>query len=239
MVGPMVVGIIGGTGPLGAGLGLRLAASGSSVVIGSRDKDRAASVVNDLVARWPDRGLDIRGLVNSEAARCETVVVATPWEGAVDTVTPLVDDLAGRVVVSVGNALVRNGHEFQAVAPPRGSVAALLAAALPRSRVSAACHHLPAADLKDLDAQLDSDVLVCSDDAEAGEVTMDMLSAIEGLRPLFAGSLASASAIEALTAVLVTLNVKYRAHSSLKISGIADAHVSEARVFERGGHGPV
>jgi len=215
---------------LGAGLGLRLAASGSSVVIGSRDKERAASVAEGLTVAWPDRRLDINGLENSEAARCDTVVVATPWEGAVHTVVPLADDLAGRLVVSVGNALVRNGRELQAVIPPRGSMAALLQATLPGSRVAGACHHLPAAELNDLDTALDCDVLVCSDDPEAGDATMRMLSAIEGLRPLYAGSLASASAIEAFTAVLVTLNVRYRAHTTLKIAGIPESHIEQPRI---------
>src|ERR1700689_3500269 len=105
----MRVGIVGGTGPLGAGLGLRLAAAGTRVVIGSRDAARAEEVTRDLLSPWLDRSLDIVGADNAEAARCDTVVVATPWEGALPTVAPLADDLADRVVISVGNALMKKG----------------------------------------------------------------------------------------------------------------------------------
>ncbi len=205
------------------GLGLRLAAAGSPVVIGSRDPARAAEVVGEALAAWPGRHLDLRGVANDEAAKCDIVVIATPWEAVVQTVRPFSDDLAGRLVISVGNALVKEGREFQAIAPPRGSVATLLQATLPRSHVVAACHHLPARELKDLDADLDSDVLVCSDEPGAADAAIEMLSSIRGLRPLNAGSLSSAAAIEAFTAVLVTLNVRYKVHTTLKIGGLDDA----------------
>jgi NADPH-dependent F420 reductase len=189
-------------------------------VIGSREEARAVGVVAGLLAERKTSELDIRGAHNLEAAGCEMVVVATPWEAAVATVGGLVEELADRTVVSVGNALIKHGRELQAVAPPRGSVASLVQAALPKSRVSAACHHLPASVLMDLDAKIDSDVLVCSDDLDATDETIAMLSTIEGLRPLNAGSLAQAGAIEAFTAVLVTLNIRYKVHSTLKIGGI-------------------
>jgi 8-hydroxy-5-deazaflavin:NADPH oxidoreductase len=215
-----VVGIVGGTGPLGVGLGLRLAAAGSPVVIGSRDVARAAEVVKDALAPWQDRSLELSGVANQVAAECDVVVIATPWEAAVETVKPMSEDLVGKLVISVGNALVKEGREFQAIVPPRGSVAMLLQATLPGSRVVAACHHLPARELKDLDQDLDSDVLVCSDDTDAADAAVELISSIEGLRPLVAGSLASAAAIEAFTAVLVTLNIRYKAHTTLKIGGL-------------------
>jgi hypothetical protein len=218
----MRIGIVGGTGPLGLGLGLRFAAAGKSVVIGSREEARAHELVGSAKEPWADRGLDLSGADNAEAARSDVVVVATPWEAAVTTVTPLADDMAGRLVISVGNALMRQGREFQAVTPPRGSVAALLQASLPRSQVAAACHHLPARELNDLSAEVDSDVLVCADDEAAGDAAIELLSVIEGLRPLYAGSLASAGAIEAFTSILVTLNIKYKAHTTLKIGGLAE-----------------
>lgn len=214
------VGIVGGTGPLGAGLGLRLAAAGTPVVIGSRDSARAKEVTSDLLSSWPDRSLDIRGADNAEAARCETVVISTPWEAALPTVTPLADDLADRVVISVGTALMKKGREFLAITPPRGSVTALLQWALPRSQVVGACHHLPAGPLMDLAAELDSDVLVCSDHPEAADKTIGILSVIDGLRPLYAGSLAAAATIEAFTAILVTLNIRNKAQTTLKIGGL-------------------
>ena len=216
------VGIIGGTGPLGAGLGLRLAAAGTPVVIGSRDSARAEEVTSDLVSQWPGLSLDIRGSDNAEAARCDTVAVATPWEAALPTVAPLTDALANRVVISVGNALMRNGREFLAITPPRGSVAALLQSALPRSQIVGACHHLPAKPLIDLDEELDADVLVCSDHTEAADETIGVLSVIDGLRPLYGGGLAASATIEAFTAILATLNIRNKARTTLKIGGLGE-----------------
>ena len=217
----MDVGIIGGTGPAGRGLGLRLAEAGMSVGIGSRDAERAALVVGDAVAPWPSRlAGELRGVANDEAATAALVVLATPWDSAATTAAGLADALAGKVLVSMANALVRQGREMLPLVPARGSVAALVQAAVPRSRVSAAFHHLPAGEMSDLDSGLIADVLVCSDDPDATAETMSLVERIEGLRPLDAGSLAQAAAIEAFTAVCVTLNMRHRAHSTLKMAGI-------------------
>jgi 8-hydroxy-5-deazaflavin:NADPH oxidoreductase len=220
IVSRMAVGIVGGTGPLGAGLGLRLAVAGTRVVIGSRDAARATEVVNGHLDSWPGRNLPVTGAENRGAAGCDVVVIATPWEAVVQTVTPLTDELAGTVVISVGNALMKQGREFVAINPPRGSVAAMLQSTLPRSRVVAACHHLPASSLLDLEAPLDSDVLVCSDFPDATDVAVELLQTIDGIRALVAGSLVQATSIEALTAVLVNLNVRYKTHATIKIGGL-------------------
>ncbi len=217
----MHVGILGGTGPAGRGLAVRLSSSGVDVTVGSRDADRAAEVAGALVDRWGAR-LDrrLRGADNAGAAAAELVVVATPWDSAVPTVRPLADRLAGSVVVSMANALARDGREMLALVPPRGSVAAAVQAALPGALVSAAFHHLPASEMENLDSGLQADVLVCSDHPEATEATMALVARIGGLRPLDAGSLSQAAAIEAFTAVCVTLNIRHRAHSTLKMTGI-------------------
>lgn len=216
----MQVGILGGTGPLGRGLALRLGDAGVSVTLGSRDPARGEALAAELSGQWPERELAIVGGGNAAAARAEMLVAATPWDGAVQTVSELSGELEGKVVISVGNALVKQGREMLALAPPRGSVAGALAAALPGSRVAAACHHLPAGPLADLAADLDADVLVCSDDPSATEATVDLLGKIAGLRPLDAGSLAAAGPIEAFTAVLASLNMRYKARSTLRLSGL-------------------
>ncbi len=217
----MDVGIIGGTGPAGRGLGLRLAAVGMSVAIGSRDPDRAASVVEEMTAVWSGR-LEgtIVGVGNRDTALAKLVVLATPWEAAVRTVSELADLLEGKVLVSMASALVREGREMLPLFHPRGSVAAAVQTALPGTKVAAAFHHLPAREMADLDSGLIADVLVCSDDPEATSETMSLVERIDGLRPLDAGSLSQAAAIEAFTAVCVTLNVRHRAHSTLKLAGI-------------------
>lgn len=216
----MDVGILGGTGPLGRGLAVRLAAAGHTALIGSRDPARAEAVTAELRDAWPAWSLDLRGVGNAEAAAPDMVVLATPWEGAVDTVTELADALAGTVVISVGNALVRHGREAHAIVPPRGSVAAMVQAALPSARLVAAGHHLPARTLVDLDHALDADVLVCADHAEARQQVTDLLDTVPGLRGVSAGSLAQAAAIEAFTAVLVTVNMAHRVHSTVHLSGL-------------------
>ena len=215
----MRIGILGGTGPAGRGLAVRVAAAGGSVVLGSRDADRAAEVAHDVVASWPDRDLDITGMANEGCAECDLVVVATPWDGAVPTVRPLAGALAGKVVVSMANALVKEGREFLGLVPPRGSVAAMVQAALPRSLVAAAFHHLPAADMENLDLPMAADVLVCSDHPEASEATVSLVDTIAGLRGIDAGSLTQASAIEAFTAVLITVNIRHKVHAAVQLSG--------------------
>ena len=219
----MQVGIVGGTGPLGQGLALRLADAGVDVVVGGRDAARSAEVVSALVGRRPDRELAITGADNATAADGDLVVVATPWDALAATVRPLAGRLQGKVVVCVANALVKDGREMQAVMPPRSSMAGVVQAAAPGAMVAAACQHLPAGDLADLDGDLAADVLVCSDHPEATAATIELLAKIEGLRPLDAGSLASAGAIEAFTAVLITLNIRYKAHATLRLGGMPSA----------------
>jgi 8-hydroxy-5-deazaflavin:NADPH oxidoreductase len=123
-------------------------------------------------------------------------------------------------VVSMANALVKEGREMLPLIPPRGSVAAAVQAAVPESLVAAAFHHLPAAEMENLESGLESDVLVCSDHPEATAATAGLIEKVAGLRPLDAGSLSQAAAIEAFTAVCITLNIRYKAHSTLRILGL-------------------
>ncbi|MFZ1061887.1 MAG: NADPH-dependent F420 reductase [Acidimicrobiales bacterium] len=211
------VGILGGTGPAGRGVAIRLASVGFDVVLGSRDAARASDVATSLNA-----GLSgaIAGAANDVAAACDVVVVATPWDSAIATVAPLRDSLAGKVVISMVNALTREGRELLPLYPARGSMAAQLAFALPDSRVVGAFHHLPAAQMQDLESGLDADVLVFSDHADALDHVVGLVDAMPGLRAVAAGSLSLASPIEAFTAVCISLNVRHKAHSYLKLAGL-------------------
>jgi 8-hydroxy-5-deazaflavin:NADPH oxidoreductase len=125
------------------------------------------------------------------------------------------------VTVSIANALARVGGQFESLVPPRGSVAAHVQSAVPDSVVAAALHHIPARQLADLTAGLDSDVLVCSDHPEGTEAASQLVQLIPGLRALDAGSLSNAAPIEAFTAVLLQLNTRYKTHTALRITGIA------------------
>ena len=217
----MQVGIIGGTGPAGRALGTRLAAHGAQVVLGSRSKERGAEVAAEVLA-GVGRQLSLSGDANEVAAAAEIVVLATPWEGAVATALELAPILSGRVVVSMVNALARVGKEFQAIVPARGSIAASVQAVLPEVKVSAAFQHLPARELGDLDHVLECDVLICADHPDAAKATAELVELVPGLRAVRAGSLASANAVEALTAVLLNVNIAYKTHVALKLPGLPE-----------------
>jgi NADPH-dependent F420 reductase len=214
------VGVLGGTGPAGTALAARLSSIGYNVVIGSRSSERAEEKAKEIRDAWPALKLPLRGGSNEEAAACEIVVLATPWDSAATTVREHLVVLRGKVVISMANALVRVGHEFQPLVPPRGSVAAHVQAAAPDCHVVAAFHHLPAKELGHLGDPIDSDVLICSDNKAAIETVSEMVRRIPGCRPLDSGELSNATAIEAFTAVLLQLNVRYKTRVAPKLNGI-------------------
>lgn len=216
----MEIGILGGTGPAGSALAARLASIGYSVVIGSRSRYRAMETRDSLVEQWPQLAELLHAGDNKAASSSDLIVIATPWDSAATTGQENEELLEGKVVVSMANALVRVGGEFQPLVPPRGSVAAHVQASLPKARVVAAFHHLPAKELGHLGDPIDSDVLICSDDAAAIAEVSEIVAKIPGCRPLDAGQLSNATAIEAFTAVLLQLNVRYKTRVAPKLTGI-------------------
>lgn len=216
----MRIGILGATGPAGSALGVRLADVGYEVILGSRSLERSQHVVDEIAAKWKDRPLSITAADNEGAAEGDLIVVATPWDAAWTTAKSVGAALNGKVVLCMANALIRVGHEFQPLVPPRGSVAASVQAAVPGSYVVASLHHVPAKELADLDHPIESDVLVCSDHAFAKRTCMDLLSEIPGMRALDAGDLTQAAPIEAFTAVLLELNLRYKTRVAVKFTGI-------------------
>jgi NADPH-dependent F420 reductase len=229
----MDVGIVGGTGPAGRALGARLASVGMEVVIGSRSAERAQEIVDDIHKKWPDRDLPLSPAANADAARAPLVVIATPWDAAAQTAGSLADELSGKVVVSMGNALTKVEGELRAVEPPGGSVAAGVQAAIPRALVSAAFHHLPARSLGDLDRPATGDVLICTDHDEALQATARLIERIPDLRAFSAGSLAAAGPVEAFTAVLLGLNARYKGRATIHLTGIAVPAASTGAEGER------
>jgi len=211
------VGILGGTGPAGRGVAIRLATGGYDVVLGSRDADRANETASAMTPRGTGK---ISGGTNETAASCDIVVVATPWDSAVATVAALKAQLAGKVVISMVNALTREGRELLPLYPPRGSMAAQIAFALPESTIAGAFHHLPAAQMEDLDSALDADVVIFGDDDAARTTVAELVTAMPGLTPVIAGSLSLASAVEAFTAVCISINIRHKAHSYVKLAGL-------------------
>jgi len=218
----MEIGLLGATGPAGRALAARLAAVGHDVVLGSRSKYRAMEVRDEIVERWPDRDLAIRAADNAGAADAEAVVIATPWDAAAATARSVADHLHRKVVVCMSNAIAQVAGEFQPLVPPRGSVSASVQAEVTDAYVAAALHHVPATELGNLDHEVASDVLVCSDHPLATETVSAIIAEIPGARPLDAGGLSNATAIEAFTAVLLQLNDRYRTRVALRLTGIDD-----------------
>lgn len=211
------VGILGGTGPAGRGVARRLSSAGFDVVLGSRDPERA----HEVATRMRDAGATtISGASNEDAAQADLVIVATPWDSAVATVRALRAALRGKIVISMVNALAKEGGELVALYPPRGSMAAQIAFALPESFVVGAFHHLPASMMEDLGSGLDADVLVFSDHHDALVRVGEVVSSMPGLRSIAAGSMSLASPIEAFTSVCISVNIRHKAHSYVKLAGL-------------------
>jgi len=218
----MQIGVLGATGPAGSGLAARLASVGFEVVVGSRSRYRAMEIRDNLLERWDGRGLVIDAADNTGAAAADLVVIATPWDAAAATAQAVSKQLQGKIVISMANALAKVGNEFQPLVPPRGSVAASVQAAVPKSRVAAGFHHVPAKELGDLSEPVESDVLICSDHHDATEATCEIVRKIPNMRPLDAGQLSNAAPIEAFAAVLLQLNIRYKTRVAVKFTGISE-----------------
>jgi NADPH-dependent F420 reductase len=201
---------------------VQLGAVGIDVVVGSRSTERAAETVNTLTQQWPDHHLSLHPAENDSAAQADLVIVATPWDSVLSTVAAHEKHLAGKIVISMANALTRWGKDLVPLVPPTGSVTVAVARALPRSRVVGAFHHLPSGPWGDLDHPLTADVLVCSDDRNASAEVIELINRLPGLRGVDAGTLSSALAIEALTPALLEINRRYNTHAAVRITGLPE-----------------
>jgi 8-hydroxy-5-deazaflavin:NADPH oxidoreductase len=216
----MKIGVLGATGPAGGALAARLASLGYEVVTGSRDPARASAAVAGLRERWGDRVRSLQPGANADAAAADLVAVGVQWEGAVATVAQYAAALAGKVVVSMANGLTKVGREFHPRFPDEGSLALAMQKAAPEAQIATAFQHVPAAALGDLDRDLESDVVVCADDDAARATVIDLVSAIPNLRGFDAGSLANAIGVETFTATLLSINLRHRGTTSLRLIGV-------------------
>jgi len=210
-----VIGILGGTGPQGRGLAKRFAASGLAVVLGSRSADRAATAAVGL-------GAGVRGTSNEECvAAADVVVVAVPWDGHRELLESLAKDLAGRIVVDCVNPLGFDQRGAFGLPVEEGSAAEQAQHLLPDATVVAAFHHLSAVALLDDDVDsIDADVLVLGDDRAATDLVQELAGRIPGCRGIYAGRLRNAGQVEALTANLIAVNRRYKAHASLRVTDV-------------------
>ena len=215
----LVIGILGGTGDQGRGLARRFALAGHLVIIGSRRHERAQDAALQIAQ---ETGNHVRGLANADAARESGVVIAAvPWEGHGELLSALAAELAGKIVVDCVNPLGFDQRGAYPLPVAEGSAAEQAAALLPGSRVVAAFHHVSAVLLLDPEVDtIDLDVLVLGDDRHATDLVQALAARIPGVRGIYAGRLRNCGQIEALTANLVSINRRYKAHAGLRITDI-------------------
>ncbi len=211
---------LGGTGPEGRGLALRMALAGEQAVIGSRDASRASSAAEDLLQAAP--GKNIQGAENSEAAaNCQVAFLTFPYEGQRPTLEAIGDALDGKVVVDVIAPMVfQRGRGASALEVEAGSAAQEAQEMLPNSQVVAAFQNVSAEELQQPETVMDGDVVVCSDHAEAKALVMDLVRKIPNLRPVDGGALANAKYVEQITPLLVNINRIHKIHAGIRIVGL-------------------
>lgn len=212
------IGIIGGTGALGRGLASRWLTAGVDVVLGSRDAARAEAAAAELRTELGDVAGTVTGRGNVEAAGAPVVVLAVPYDGLDAVLEPLVDAVTDRIVVSAVNPLAFDAKGPYNEVVAEGSVAEAIAAKLPGARMTAAFHSVSSRELGRLDRPLDDDVPVVGDDDEAVATVVDLANRIDGVRAYAAGSLRMSAPLEALTALIISVNKRHKAHAGLRLS---------------------
>lgn len=214
----MNIAILGGTGKEGAGLGARWALAGHSIIIGSRDPERAKTKAAELRERTSK--MAIIGEANAEAAKLgEVIVIALPASGLAATLPEVRDGCRGKVVISTVAPLTFGGPRLY-TPPAAGSSAEEAQALLPDANVVAAFHHIAAHELSETDHAIECDLLFCGADAAAKE-TVSQLGRSMGLRPIDVGPLSNAGPLEGITALLATINRRYKLkNSGFKITGL-------------------
>ena len=215
----LIVAVLGGTGPQGRGLARRFSHAGIPVVLGSRSAERAAETATEL---GEATGGTVSGTDNVTAAgQGDVVVVAVPWDGHAELLRDLAGQLAGKVVVDCVNPL---GFDKQGAYPlpvEEGSAAQQAAALLPDSTVVGAFHNVSAVLLDDPDVSwVDTDVLVLGDDRDATDLVQALASVIPGMRGVYGGRLRNCHQVEALTANLISINRRYKAHSGIRVTDL-------------------
>lgn len=220
----MKIAIFGGTGDLGRGLAINFAAAGHEIIVGSRSQERADQAAATLSEAFPSGTFTPRENV-AAAQEGEMAVVSIPWEGIEGTIPPMAEALAGKVLISVVNAL--KFGKSGAMAEPASALGAASCAhriqdLAPEAKVVVAFNNLPAAGLQ-AQHSLGADVLVCGKSKDAREQVIELTKTIPGTRALDAGPLANALILEGMTAIIINLNKRYGGEASISISGLESA----------------
>jgi NADPH-dependent F420 reductase len=219
------VAIIGASGALGFGLAVRLARTGVPVMIGSRDADRAAEAVQRALTVVPDGSFT--GCENADAARgADTIVLSVPFRNHSETLTNLKDALTpGKLLIdaTVPLAAAVSGKATRMLGVWQGSAAQQAAEMAPEGvRVVSALHTVSAASLADLAHPLQQDVLLCGDARADKREAALLIDRIDGLRCVDSGRLEMSRITESLTALLIGVNSRYKAHAGIRLTGLPD-----------------
>ncbi len=216
----MRIALLGGTGDVAEGLVLRWSKIGHEIFIGSRSDEKAKGIASEYreVLSKLGVGSRIEGMVNAEAARAaEVVVVSIPFEHAASTVRQIRDSFTSQIVISPVVPMVKKGKVFVYSPPPQGSAALEIKEALPETvKLVSAYHSLPAKALREIDHVLNYDVVICGDDKDSKDVVKRITEDIADLKALDAGPLESSMMIEAVTPLIINLNMRYKQEFSLK-----------------------
>lgn len=214
------IAVIGGTGPQGKGLAYRFVKHGHAVVLGSRAADRATAAAEEIEARVP--GGAVSGATNEDAiAAADVVLLAVPYNGHDELVESLAPALAGKTVISCVNPLGFDKRGPYGLVVEGGSAAETAQRLAPDATFVGAFHHVSAVTLWGDEEFLDhEDVLVCGDSDEAKQVAIDLAVAVTGRPGIDAGKLRLAAQLEPFTAVLISINKKYKVQSGLQVGGL-------------------
>jgi 8-hydroxy-5-deazaflavin:NADPH oxidoreductase len=222
----VIIAIVGGTGPEGSGLALRWAKAGATIIIGSRDAQRALETAGKLSA---SAGADkkISGAENRFAcADAEIVVLTVPFAAHAETLKHIGPSLRpGQILIDTTVPLAASvgGKPTRTLGVWQGSAAEQAAELVPDGVVVVAAFNNLAADLLQQELSIDCDVIVCTDDKNAGKRVRELARKIPGVRALDGGKLENARIVEQITAVLIGLNIRYKGHSGLRITGLPAA----------------
>jgi NADPH-dependent F420 reductase len=213
------IAFIGGTGPEGLGLAMRFVKSGNTVFIGSRTEERAAEAVAQVQAALPEG--EIYGGFNVEGAeKAEFVFVTVPADAHHDILVELADAIGDKIVVDCVVPMVVDKDGPRPAPPQAGSAAEEARDLLPKAKIVSGFHHVDGKQLQKLDRPMQGDVLVCGDHKTAKKKVMGLVEEIQYMRALDGGGLINSRITEAMTALLITINKQYKAHSGISITGV-------------------